>query len=1284
MGRVRWVVLGGVVIGSISSGERACAQMTPDSTLGKESSVVSPTVIRGMPSDRIDGGAQRGANLFHSFQDFNVGEGRGAYFSNPDGVDNIFSRVTGGNLSEILGTLGVLGEANLFLLNPNGLLFGPNASLDVNGSFVGTTANGIGFGEDWFSATDPTVPSQLLTVNPAAFFFNQVVTQPNTAIAVQGTLAVPRGQSLLLVGGKVAATPDAPGTIAVDGGELQAPGGRVELGGLAAAGTVKLVREDWQLSFPQEGTRADVVLNNGAAVDVVGNRGSIAINAQNLAVLGGSQLGAGINSETEAPQAQAGDIVIETAETVTLAEASLIANVVAADARGNGGNVEITTSSLSIVNGGQLLASTEEQGSSGRLLINASESMAIEGSSENLVSTVFSGVGPGAEGNGGNIDITTGSLSIAEGGRLSASTFGRGDAGQIEINASDVALSTAAFVSSDVGPEAEGRGGNITITAGSLLVKDALLTANTSGQGQAGNLTINASNIAFTEGGFIFNGVGEAAEGQGGRIEINANVFVIADEAQLSSSTLGQGDAGRLDITTDSLLLTNGGQLSANTFKRGNAGPITISARDVTVAGTSENLAGLASTISNGVGSDAEGNGSSIEITTGSLWVTEGAQVSANTFGRGDSGQITIRASESVAIEGRSDTLFSTVSSSVGSDAEGNGSGIEITTGSLSVTDNALLAVSTLGRGDAGQITIDAREIAIATDGFVSNDVGSDAEGSGGKIQITAESLALESGAQLSSGTLGRGDAGSIKIDTNSLFVNSGAQLTATTFGRGNAGQITINASESVAIEGRSDTSFSTVSSSVGADAEGRGGGIEITTGLLSVTDDALLSATTLGRGDAGQITINASESVAIEREGFVSSDVGPNANGHGGGIVIATDVLRVTEDALLSASTAGRGNAGRITINARDATFDNGLAFSGVAEAAEGNGGPIQITTGSLLVTNDARLAASTLGRGDAGRITINASDATFANDGTAFSGVVAGAEGDGGPIKITTGSLSLLNNGQISARASGAGKGGEIQISARLLSLSDGAQIESRSFGSRDSGEINLQVFGTLQADNSQILTSATQAAGGAIAITAGDIRLRGSDIRTSVSSGAGGGGNITLTANSILAFDDSDILAFAQDGQGGDIELQTPIFFGSRFQAFPEKAAPNTLDGNERVDIDASGAVSGEIRLPDVSFLHNSLSELPINVIDTETLIANSCVVPSGGQRGTFIITGAGGLPVRPGEAAVSSYPTGSIRSVPSAGSRLWQPGDPIVEPTGVHQLASGELVLSRRCR
>ena len=197
--------------------------------------------------------------------------------------------------------------------------------------------------------------------------------------------------------------------------------------------------------------------------------------------------------------------------------------------------------------------------------------------------------------------------------------------------------------------------------------------------------------------------------------------------------------------------------------------------------------------------------------------------------------------------------------------------------------------------------------------------------------------------------------------------------------------------------------------------------------------------------------------------------------------------------------------------------------------------------------------------------------------------------------------------------------------------------------------------------------------------------------SDIISNVASGADNGGNINLTADSILAFDDSDILAFARDGRGGDIILNTRVFFGENYRPAPKGTDPNTLENNNQVDVNASGAVNGVITTPDVSFIQNSLTELPENQIDTDSLLASSCIVRRNQPtRGSFTITGTGGFPQRPGDAQMSTFPTVDIETLPNDSTptntnpnRPWQKGDPIVEPQGVYRLPDGKLVMSREC-
>jgi large exoprotein involved in heme utilization and adhesion len=349
------------------------------------------------------------------------------------------------------------------------------------------------------------------------------------------------------------------------------------------------------------------------------------------------------------------------------------------------------------------------------------------------------------------------------------------------------------------------------------------------------------------------------------------------------------------------------------------------------------------------------------------------------------------------------------------------------------------------------------------------------------------------------------------------------------------------------------------------------------------------------------------------------------------------------------------------------DISLGNGALVSVNGEG----GGDIQVEGRRITLSGGSQIRTVTLGAEKGGTLVVTASDAVE----------VIGRSADG------------QRPSGLSASSSGSGDAGELTIDTGRLLVRDGTLISSRSFREGTAGDINITARDTLQVNNGTIRTNSTQSPGGAITINAGDIRLFGdSDIISNVASGADNGGNIDLEAGSILAFDDSDILAFARDGRGGDITFNTSAFFGENYRPAPLGTDPDTLDGNNRVDINATGTVaSGTIALPDTTFIQNSLTELPDNQIDTDSLLANSCIVRRNQPtRGSFTITGTGGLPQRPGDAQMSSFPTVDIETLPSYDTptttnpnRSWQKGDPIVEPQGVYRLPNGNLVMSREC-
>jgi filamentous hemagglutinin family protein len=1146
----------------------AVAQITPDSTLPNNSIVTPQAQILN-----ITGGTRAGSNLFHSFQQFSVPTGGTAFFNNALDISNIISRVTGNSISNIDGLIRANGSANVFLLNPNGIIFGNNASLNVGGSFVGSTANAIQFGTAGiFSATTPNAPTPLLTINPSALLFLQpspaAITSRSTApagvnlagVEVTG-LRVPDGRSLLLVGGDVN----------VDGGSLRAYNGRIELAGLAAPGNIALNLTGNILSFGvPDVARANVSLTNGAELNVRGSdAGSIAINAQNLSLAGASKVRAGIDTGNGTPASKAGDVDINATGATTLTDGSFIANVPQPTSVGKGGNINITTGSLALINGSDLNTNNFGQGDGGNINLNVRDALTLSGVGETGSSAILSSVGSQAVGKGGNINITAGSVSLADRSQLNASTYGQGDAGNISIQARDfVSLAGSnTTIFSNIESGGVGNGGNINITAPSLSLQNgAQLQAGLRGTDIQNNLP--------------------GGRGNGGNINIDVSGAVTLAVSTNQSATAiftdlengAQGNGGNINIKSGSLSLGEGTFINASTAGKGNAGNIFVQARDAVSLKDS-------SSIFNTVNAGAVGNGGNITIDAGSVSLTNGSEFNSRTLGQGNGGNISINARDTVSFDGQQDNdgIYSRAITAVIGDGVGKAGDIRIATGSLNLTNGAFLSSGTLGKGDAGNITIDARDTVTFDSGsFANSIVGNPGIGKGGNIRVTTGSLSLANGAALSTGVSGQGEAGNITVEardkvsldgagddsltrifstlitggvgkggdirvtTGSLSVTNGASLNAGTNGRGNGGNITINARDTVTFDGVGNIEFpgSRASTSVGFNAVGNGGNIEVTARSLSLTNGGLLTASGFGQGNAGNISINARDTVDID--GISRSEVESGVStisgngGDGGNISITTGTFSSINGGQLSSFSSR--NAGNITIDARDAVNFEGVnnssrsggAFTSLLQGNPGKAGDIQITTGSFTLSNGAQLLSTTSGQGNGGDITINARDrvkfdgvGSNQNSSGAYSNLESGGVGNAGDIKVTTGSLSLTNGAQIAASTFGQGNAGDIDINARDAITFNGIGSNGRSSG----------IFSTVE--------SSGVGKGGDIQLTSGSLSLANQAQINSSTFGQGDAGNISLNVDNAISLSNSYIAGAVFPGgvgKAGDIDILT----------------------------------------------------------------------------------------------------------------------------------------------
>ncbi|NMF65573.1 filamentous hemagglutinin [Brasilonema octagenarum UFV-OR1] len=589
----------------------------------------------------------------------------------------------------------------------------------MGGSFLGSTANSLIFKNGFeFSATNPQAPPLLTITAPVGLSYRENfknITNQSQAVDDSGNpvgLTVPEGNSLALVGGNVN----------LEGGILFARGGRVELGGLSAAGTVGL-NGDGSLSFPVGVQRADVSLTNGAEVNVrSGGGGSIAVNARNLEMTGGSFLSAGIGQGLGTVGTQTGDISVNATGAINLNNSDIF-NQVRPRANGQGGDVSISANSLRLESGAQIGADTLGAGKGGSLSVDAQDVQLIGTTADGqFPSGLFASTQPNSTGDAGDLTIKTNTLLVRDGAVVSTSTFGAGKGGSLTVDAQDVQIigrTADGQFSSTLGasaqPNSTGDAGDLTIKTNTLLVRDgAQVFTSTFDVGKGGSLSVDAQDVQL---------IGTSADGR------------VPSALGASAQRNSTGDAGELTIKTNTLLVRDGAQVQAATSGKGKGGSLSVDAQDVQLIGRTPDgqfPSGLLASAQR----NSTGDAGDLTVKTNTLLVQDGAIVSVASRGTGSAGNMTLNA-RSIRLNNNASLTADTQSAKV--DPNREQATININSQDLIMSRNSIIATNATGENViGGNININTGILV----GFDNSDITANSANSrGGNVKINSRGI---------------------------------------------------------------------------------------------------------------------------------------------------------------------------------------------------------------------------------------------------------------------------------------------------------------------------------------------------------------------------------------------------------------------------------------------------------------------------------------------------------------------------------------------------------------
>jgi filamentous hemagglutinin family protein len=857
------------------------AQITLDGSLGRNGPLPGPHYT--IPAEV---GQLRGPNLFHSFGKFNVQTGESATFTGPNTIQNIVGRVTGGTLSTIDGVLtSEIPGANLFLLNPRGVLFGPNARLNVSGSLHVSTADYLRLADGAIFHTDLTAPSLLSVAPPAAFGF--LAPSPASIAVQESFLEVAEGRSLSLVGGDVR-------IIGGPSGFLRARGGRVNVVSVASAGEATFdpatqTPDTAPGSFARLGSidlSSQAFLSATGSPDGTGSGGTIVIRGGRLMMTGDSVLGSNtLGNADGAPvgidvrvagdavvdssfiqtigvgAGRAGDVVIS-ASTVTIQnDGGLGTDTLGA---GSGGNLTLDVGRLTVTGGGAVGTNTAADGAGGALTIRASDAVVVSGRGTSGISRLFSftdGIGPG-----GSVTVSALALSI-DGGILLARTSAAGNAGNVLVEVDRLNLTGV----------------------GSIGTGEGTLSGFSSGAGRAGSVTVNArESVSLAQGSIMNSMVGASARGTPGRVLVTTPVLQI-DDSILGGLNLSGATAGDVEVRASTVLLTTGGQITAEAGAGGTGGGGTVSIVGVDPRQPADlvSLSGSGrggSSGSSGISTLTIGSGDAghVSVAAHRLQV-DGGTITSNTFGAGRGGDVELQVG-TMTLTGRA-----FLSSSTGEEATGRGGSVTVTASDAASVVGSFVGAFSFGSNDAGRVSITAPSLSVESGSRISTLASGG--GRAGNVTVDVGKLSVR-GATIDSATLSSGKGGDVTLRAQSLEISSGAQISANSSSTGKAGNITL-VTDSVLMR-----EHSTVTTGA---TQADGGNITVTARtLVRLRDSQITTAVGSGAGQGGNITIDP-DFVILERSQLVADAFG----GPGGNITVVAEAFLADTASRVSASSA-------------------------------------------------------------------------------------------------------------------------------------------------------------------------------------------------------------------------------------------------------------------------------------------------------------------------------------------------------------------------------------------